>query len=122
MPDLGFEMVKTKESPFWHRKDGASGFGPDEEDDEDDEKPEKSKTEYPSLVVDHCPEELYNVAEQGTALVKYRVTARSESEREGERTCSVVIDIQSFDPQVKRNGSGPLSKTKGRLDRYMERK
>jgi hypothetical protein len=95
---------------------------PDEEDGEDDEKPEKTKIDYPSFYCDGAPKELYDVAEEGTALVKYRVTNRTESERDGEKSYSVTIEIQSFDPQVKRNGSGPLSKTKDRMDAYMEGK
>jgi hypothetical protein len=128
MAELGFTVIKTKSEDWWHRKDGAYGSIPvsvDDEDDEDDEKPIAEKTEYPSFYIDNCPKEIYDLSEDGTATVTFRVTSRTQNEdSDGKVRYSVSIDIKSFDEkkeEPKRRGSGPLSKTAERMDKHFGR-
>lgn len=115
--ELGYEVVKTKHRPYWHRKDGGGLDYPvsqaSEEKDESDKQTE-AQIEHPHMVVEHCPEELHDIPDEGTALVRYKVSTRSKSEKDGKKTHNIVIDIKSFDPQKK------ADRKRDRMSDYMD--
>lgn len=113
--DLGYEVVKTKHAPFWHRK-GDRGFdGPPASHDEGEEdKQTEARIEHPHMVVEHCPEELHDIPDEGTAIVRYKVSSRSSSEKDGKKSHDIVIDIKSFEPQRK------TERKRTRMSDYMD--
>lgn len=102
--DLGHEVVKTKKMPFWHHKgdydDQANAPQADQKGDDDDGQTD-ARIEHPHMVVEHCPEELHDIPDEGTAVVRYKVSDRSMRDHNGKKSHSIVIDIKSFEPQKK---------------------
>lgn len=67
------------------------------EDDKED------KIEYPCLYVYDAPKELLDIEKEGEAVIRYRVTSKTESVREGrdgddEEKNSIDIEIRDFKP------------------------
>lgn len=57
------------------------------------------KPYYPSIYISDKPDSMEDIPEDGTALVKYKVTSRSTNERNGKKRHSLSLDVLSFDPQ-----------------------
>lgn len=57
------------------------------------------KPYYPSIHIYDKPDSMEDIPEDGTALVKYKVTSRSTNERNGKKRHSLSLDVLSFDPQ-----------------------
>lgn len=86
--------------------DLGSTFGGDGDDDEDDAAPlpvkKKSRTLYPSLHLFDVDEEALELPDEGTATIRYRVTARTQSEGEdfnGKKRSgsSMTLEVQSLE-------------------------
>lgn len=103
--ELGFEVVKTKDRPFWHREDGSYAgipisIGDDDDDGEDKDKPTDKKTQYPVFAIDDAPKELYDYPEEGTCTITYKIKRRSMVDpEEGDPRYSVELAIMSIEPK-----------------------
>jgi hypothetical protein len=105
--ELGFDVVKTKDRPYWHRKNGEGGIGipisiDDDEDDKNGDKPIDEKKEYPVFAIDNAPKELYDYDESGECTIRYKITRRSMIDKDGKPTYSVEMEVSSIDPGDKR--------------------
>jgi hypothetical protein len=90
---------------------------------------DEEKIDYPDLHVHDAPKELWDAPEKGTATVKYHIVNRSQAKRDGKDSYSCTIEIHDFEPEKKKEepkkrsyGSGPLDKTKKRMDQYFDSK
>jgi hypothetical protein len=49
---------------------------------------------YPTLYIDYEGGELTSLPDSGEMTVKFRVNSRTESERDGKKSCSLSLDIK----------------------------
>jgi hypothetical protein len=55
---------------------------------------DSDETHYPTLYIDYEGGELKNLPDSGEMVVKFRVNSRTESERDGKKSCSLSLDIK----------------------------
>lgn len=78
----------------------------------DDEKPKK--VVYPNFYISEAPPEMGDIPADGFALVKYHVRERTVSDREGEKSARMEIEVHSF--AVQPGKGGKTTKPSGALE------
>lgn len=103
--DLGYQVIKTKAQPYWHKKDETPIAGvklelPGGKEDKDEQTHEK--TDYPVFAIDDAPKELYDYPDEGECVIKYKIVRRAKTEKEDEEPRhSIEMDIMSIEPVRK---------------------
>ena len=73
------------------------------------ENSKEPKVYYPSLYLNFDGvEKLDGLGETGEAIIKYKVVSKTISEREGEKYCSIDLEIHSITPKESSKKSSPM--------------
>lgn len=82
----------------------------------------KTKTHYPSFYIHDAPKELMGLTDEGEALITFKVVNKTMSDREGKKSCSCELEVQSITPknmpQMDSDGDQPDSEDA--FDKYLE--
>lgn len=73
-----------------------------------DEKLPKKKV-YPSMYISDAPKELFDLPDEGTATIKYRLREKGIRERDGDKSVNCELEILSITPN--KGGSKPMGNT-----------
>lgn len=60
------------------------------------------KTQYPSLYINQVSEDVMDIAETGTATIKYKLTGRNMREDGGKKKYGMTLDVLSFEPEAEK--------------------
>jgi hypothetical protein len=65
--------------------------------DKESESSEKPKMHYPSLYMGNL-KEVIDLPDEGEAIIKFKVTERAVTDRNGEKSCRLDLEVHSLSP------------------------
>lgn len=75
------------------------------------------KVDYPDIRIQDAPESLWDIPEEGTAKVHYKIT-RKEINNE-EKSCHLTLDLHTFEPEEKeKKKPSRIESIKDSMDAY----
>ena len=60
------------------------------------------KTQYPSLYINRVSDDVMDIAEEGKATIKYKLTGRHMREDGGKKKYGMTLDVLSFEPEAEK--------------------